>query len=224
MKRGKKIKPEIIQEKEVSENKSLVKYKEEKPLAEPIYAPSSFPFLNRLNLLKIKSFQRVVEAGTSLFDALGDHEKAKARLSDVENEIEAEQIERLNRLRDVQREAKLTFKKDKIAQLELEVKEVELQERLKQLKTPPEEENKIQKLKAELKEKILEKEAYQDFNIDKLKLDFRKELKTQQVMDEVFNEVVKDFLKGRDPEELEGEERQKLENLQDFYYKILDRE
>ncbi|MFC1613284.1 hypothetical protein ACFL23_03040 [Patescibacteria group bacterium] len=86
----------------------------------------------------------------------------------------------------------------------------------------PGKESKIEKLKKELAEKIQLKEVYQEYEIKKLALKFKQELKTEQAMDKVFSELVEEILQGRDPNELSKEEKRKYENLEDFYNKMQD--
>jgi hypothetical protein len=219
-KKSKELKPEILG-KEEYENTSIEKRKPDRPLATTLSNFSKIVLYNKIQEKRLRSFRKVIQEETGLMDDLTEHAKTRNRLEDIDVEIETEHLERSNRLREAKRESIVGTRKDQIAELELKIKEAELREKLKQIEHPTKKE---EKLKKELEKKIQEKEAYQDYEIEKMVLKFKKEFRTQQAIDKVFNELAEKILQGRDLSELSEEERRKYENLEDFYSSMYDKE
>lgn len=221
-KEKKVLKGEIVKKENGGE---LMRRESEGILATSYPKLSIFSLRNKINEKAISSYRKVIQEKEGLAHDLVGLEKAKQRLRDVDIEIETEHIERLNKLQEVQREFMLGAQKNEVAKLKLEAEKVKLLERINKIKQPPsaKEESKIEEIKKELVEKIQLKEVYQEYEIKKLALKFKQELKTQQAIDKVFNELVEEILQGRDPSELSEEEQRKCENLEDFYNNMYDK-
>jgi len=214
----KPVKPELI-----PKGNSFVP-NESQPLAETLSPFSTVPFYSRFRQATVRAWRRLVREETGLADDLVGHQKSLNRLKDVGVEIETERLQRQDELEEAQRTAALKEKKDRVAQLKLDFEEAELleqisekQKRINDLKSPAEKKSKIDSLKEQLKEKILRDKIYQDYELEKLKLKIRKELKNQQAIDNIFNEVIDEIFHGKDPEDFTEEEGRKYGDFEAFY-------
>lgn len=127
MSKKKPLEPEVVNE---SEEQDLALRQPPDALAEVSSRPAPFPFLNRFEKKRIESFTEVVKAENNLMEAITEHSRTKARLRDIDIEIEMDQMDREIKLREKQREIQLQEGKDNIAKLELEVQEDELLKKL----------------------------------------------------------------------------------------------
>lgn len=177
---------------------------QKRDLLDIIPNPSSFPIFNRFERRKIESYIEVIKAGTDLVDAMNTHSRIWARLKDIDTEIETEKLERRNKLREVQRATILNNKKDQIAQLELEVQEAELQERLKQLKTSPIE----NKLKQQPKPKTLEEIKQQTI----------RQIQAEREIEEALAQATKEM---REEGEKKGYSPELIEEMIDNFKRVL---
>jgi len=224
------LNPEIVEE---AKGTDLMEKGKGGPLGKTISRFSTMPFYHKIQERRIKSFRVVVQEETGLMRDLDDHAKMKNRLKDVEIEIETEHLERVKRLHQAQKEAreaqlderlakKFESEREEIQRLKLEEEKAKLLEQINGIKASPKEENSIERLKKKLREKIKIKEVFQDYEIEKMVLKFKEELRTQQAIDKVFSELGEEILQGRAPNELSEEEAFRYKNLEDFYYKTKD--
>ena len=211
--------PEIVEEKEKVLTKVSPGERHDIPLSTTISRFSTLSFYNKLRESGLNSWRKVIQQEAGLMEDLSIHARARGRLKDVEIEIETDHLERLNRLREVQREANLGAKKDTIAELELRVKENALKEKLK---INTENGSKVSNIKKALKEKLLIGQVYQEYEVEKLKMEIKKELKSRQAIDEVFVEVTHEIFQGRHPAELKEEETKILQDLADLRDSVID--
>ena len=108
--------------------------KKKKHVPEVASTPRSLPILNRLERKRLDSFTDVVRAETNLMEALDTHSRTKARLSDLDIEIEAEKLERRQRLVEAQRKASLAKDEDEVARLEVQLKKLDLEKQIEAVK------------------------------------------------------------------------------------------
>lgn len=221
MGKKKPLEPEVVEE--LPQGQDITLRQPPEVLVEVSSRPAPFPFLNRFEKKRIESFTEVVGAEKNLMAAIGDHSRTKARLKDIDIEIETDRLERELKLKEVEREVQLQKRKDRLAELELEVQEAELLKKLSELRQTSEkkEETKAERLKRELKAKLETEQIYQDYDIDKAKLKVSGEFKTKQALKEARSEAEQ---KIKQDQNLSQEEKERmLENLEDYYNQMLDK-
>ncbi len=191
---------------------------------EVFHKPSKIPFVNKLHKLKIDSFKNYVKSETELMEAGISHKLTKGKLKDIDIEIEADQLERRQRLQDLKREQSIQSDKDTLAELDVKLKIAEAENGLRKFKSgfDPDEyrrgkEEKEQKkdIDYELKLKNLKKEIQEGFD--------RKSV----IEYEITNETRKRIQKVRDDKSLTNEQRdvkigQIIEDMEDYKDQLIE--
>lgn len=239
-KRKKERKDEEILEPEIREKDQRTSLairgqeRREAPLATTLSTFSSSKILNKRQERAISSFRKVVAEEQGLANDMVEHSKALDRLRDIDVELKTERLKRRSRLleeerkqQDLLRELSFNAKKGEIREKELESQLVELDDRINKRYNFSEEnrerEEKIRKIKREFDEDLRMDEMSQEHKANKMAARLKGMMKAQQVMDRVFDEIVKEFLKGRDPSRLSGQEKRRYDNLIDLYDRIKDK-
>ena len=176
---------------------------------------SRSPLFNRWEKKRIETAQDVVEAESRLMDALGEHTRARHRLLNIGVEIQADQAERLNRLRQAEANGNLM-------QLDVEIaiaaRELELIRRKQALKEAQEgsdgSSDKYEQKLREVKRKM-------EFEAQMKVLDAERGLHTREQLKNAWEEkrsAVLSQVKG----EPTAEQQWELDNIDDYYQKAID--
>jgi hypothetical protein len=212
--------------------RELVPVPAEEAEKKPDYrGPARFPFLDRFNLKRVKAFKSLVDEETSLAESLIGHQKAVDRLRGIHVEIEAERIERENRLREVKRTQKFQDKHDELEELRLDVEKTRLLKEKQEFeqsqkdKTPleaHEEKNRLRAEKARLDRSIRRHEALSKVRED---VEFYRDLEEKKEKEKIKTIAV--FMKGRRFSDLSEDEQaaldRQLEDIEDRFDQIKDR-
>jgi hypothetical protein len=211
-------------------NKELVVYGEliedepkpvEKTIDRPLSYLSYFPLYNKLQRARIKSARKVIQEETGLAEDLTNHGRAIGRLKDVDIEIETDRLERLNRLRQAQRESKLSEKRDELAEIEIDEQIAARKASIRKL-AGESNDSEVNKLKEELKVKLLKRELYDEHEIKKFKARFKKTVKKELAIEDALEEVAHEIFKGKPVEEFDENEQEIYQRLEDIYESFQD--
>jgi len=177
--------------------------------------PSNWPWVNRFRRKGIETFTEVIKAENQLMGALVDHTKSKARLGDIDTEIEADHIERRLRLKGLQREEKGVGQDDEIAELDRKITIADKKKKLAELEGAPQ--PKTNKTPEELHEERMENlKKGMTFKAREQAAKLFGQFETRKEIEREAERRKGDILKGRKPGELSQNEKDALEDLEDM--------
>lgn len=182
----------MFKKKKGEEKNFLPEKNKNQPLAKVITPPSNVPLGNHFNKKRIEGYTKVVKAEEELMKALVDQTKTKERLLDIDIEIETDRRDREIKLREKEREAMLQGRKDRLAELKLEVEEAEWLERLDKIAEKPKSsaEEYRQKKEEKRKQDNIDNEYQRKKQLDKVENEFD----TRKEMDDLFKKIRKENL------------------------------
>lgn len=226
MKNKKIIEPEVLK----PEDKVLVKKSDiERQPQQNTFRPSSISFFNKLKSIKLKFALSYQKDYQEYLGNMAEHAKAFDRLMNVDEEIQVERLKRRraieeeeDRLRALRREAKFAADDDDIAGLRRKAEKEELLQRIERIKGGRI--SKIAGLKEELKEKLIKKEVLDGYELDKLRLKIKRDLKKELEIDKIFNEVYDEHFQGKTPEDYTEDDRRIHERFLELFESAQDKE
>ena len=220
--------PEILDPEE-NEKKELQTKDRREYFFQAVTPYSHLPFLNKLRSIGLKSYRGVLKEATGLAGDLAEHTMAIERLKNIGEEIKDERLERElsiaqkeMQLRALKREAMFASDDDDIARLERLARKKELMRRIEGIEGKKD--SKIKALKDELTEKLIKKEVLDDYELKKLKLRVKMDLKKEMAIDKLFNEVYDEHFQGKAPEDYTEDDAKIHDRFLELYESARDKE
>jgi len=176
---------------------------------------SRSPLFNRWEEKRIETAQDVVNAERNLMDALSEHTRAKHRLINIGTEIQADQAERLNRLRQAQADGNLMQLDVEIALAARQRELIKVQQALKEAQEGSD--GSSGKYEQKLREAERKTEFEAEMKVVEAKRAFAIRERLRQERDEMKAAVLK-AVKG----EATAEQQRQLDDIEDFFQKLMD--
>lgn len=208
-------KPEVLPPEEEKQETAVIKRPNSEVDIGIVVKPSRLPWVNRFTRKNLESFTGVVRAKTELLGAMAEHAKTKGRLTDIEVEIEADRIDRRNRLSESKRKEKLTGKEDKLAELDVDVQIAEKEKRLAELRPTAQVDTEKKSAEDLRKEKIANIRKNQEFKAKEDAIKLYGDFYTRREIEKECERLKQEILKDKTPEDLSEQEKREIEDLED---------
>lgn len=181
-----------------------------KPLGKTIYPFSANPLLNAGRAYTLGGYTKVIAAENQLMGSLVVHEKLRGQLEDIGTEIETERLERRNRRADVAHQTKVQAQRHSVEELELEVHQEELRQRLKALRGERDDD---EALEAKLARQNAEKALKRKYAIRRAMEEIEQTYLLKREKIGKLNQLIQEIRAGDLPDEEKEAQIQEIERL-----------
>jgi hypothetical protein len=170
-------------------------------------------FFSKIQERRVRAATAVIQAEEDLMGALINHQRTKARLADLDIEIEADRLDRRNRLAAAQRQAELNDLDGRIARKERELRLAQLERAGEGFDGTAQE--------RKYREQLESAERKSAFEVEMKVLQARKNF---QMVNELLKErdrMIREIGGGKSGP-LSPEQELQVENIRDFFQRLID--
>jgi hypothetical protein len=170
-------------------------------------------FFSKIQERRVRAATAVIQAEEDLMRALIDHRRTRERLIDLDIEIEADRLDRRNRLAAAQRQAELNDLDGRIARKERELRLAQLERASEGFDSNAQE--------RKYREQLESAERKAAFEVEMKVLQARKNL---QMVNELLKErdrMIREVSGGKEGR-LSSEQELQVDNIRDFFQRLID--